>query len=88
MVRIVAYYKHLVVAGIHARLEDLHLLLGEFGTAQSTDQFLGLAAEHASADHFDPALALGPVGGALQEHVFGKAALVAAEPRMLQRGEK
>jgi len=44
-------------AAIDDRLEDLDLLPGDLGAAQTANELLALAAEHAADDHFDPALA-------------------------------
>ena len=40
---------------VEFRLEDLHALPRDLRAAQTADQFLALSAEHAAADHFDPA---------------------------------
>ena len=41
---------------VDERLEDLHLLAGDLGAADATDQFLALAAEHAAGNDLDPAM--------------------------------
>ena len=43
------------VEGIDGRLEDFYLLLGKLGTAQTADEFLGLAGEHRTAHDFNTA---------------------------------
>jgi hypothetical protein len=42
------------VTSIQARLENLNTLPGDLSPAQSSNQFLTLAAEHAAANDFDP----------------------------------
>ncbi len=41
------------VAMIDDRLKDLDVLPGDGGAADTADQFLGLAAKHAPANHLD-----------------------------------
>ena len=43
------------VSLVNLGLEDLHALAGDLGAAQAPDQFFALAAEHGSADYFNPA---------------------------------
>jgi hypothetical protein len=45
------------VPPVDDRLEDLYFLAGNLGAAQSADELLALAAEHAADDDFEPALA-------------------------------
>ncbi len=42
------------IALVNRRLEDLYALPGDLGTAQAADQLFALAAEHRTADYFDP----------------------------------
>src|SRR5690606_3514432 len=65
---VVAHHIAFVVAGVGAWLEDAHALFGELRPAQPADQFLGLAAEHAAADHLDPALAVLAATAVFEEH--------------------
>ena len=43
------------VTFVDGRLENLDFLFGELGAFETTDQFLGLAGEHGTADDFDAA---------------------------------
>lgn len=52
----------LVVAVVKGVFEDLDLALGEEGSPDEADKFLGLASEHGAADDGDDAISLGPHG--------------------------
>src|SRR5438046_5466442 len=43
------------VALVNPGLKNLYPLAGDFGAAKPANQFLALAAEHRTADHFNPA---------------------------------
>src|SRR4051812_43520144 len=42
------------IALVDAGLEDLDTLTRDLGAAQAADEFFALAAEHRTANHFDP----------------------------------
>lgn len=58
VISIVRYNFGFVVTHIIGRLKNLHLLVGNFGTLQSADEFFGFTGKHATADHFNPACPL------------------------------
>ncbi len=55
VVLVVTDHVLLRVTHVDGRLEDFHLLAGELGTAQASDELFGLAREHGTADYFDAA---------------------------------
>ena len=75
-ISVVADYFNFIIPGIYDWFEDLHFEVGDLDPFQSSDQFFRFSAEHAAADHFDPAPSFtGQVGFNKHSIVFLKMCL-------------
>src|SRR5690606_7900118 len=54
LIGIVGNHHLLIVADVHQGFEDFHLLFGDLGPFQPSDEFFGLAREHGTADDLYP----------------------------------
>ena len=59
MVAVVGNDFYIGIAGVECGLENFYLLAREFGSLEATDEFLGLAREHRTADDLYAATACG-----------------------------